>query len=439
MPPRSGPAWYTTLARTTALLAAALAIGLLAGQPWPALAIAAIAALAWHGWKLRQLLSRLESRQRSAGDPASGRGAWTGLDQLLHRDRQDIRAQKRRLVDMLRAYRALADALPDAVIVAERDSQRIAWFNAAATRLLDLHYPTDIDAPLGERLQPLPLARWLASGRMAEPLNDIASPLDPAVRLSLRLLPYSDDLWLLIVRDVSRLTRLEQVRRDFVANVSHELRTPLTVVHGYLEMLDPQEQPEWAPMLAEMRRQSQRMTQLVEDLLALSRLESRDALDEEPVSMASMLATLQREAEALSQGRHAVTIEDTAEVDLLGSTRELHSAFSNLVSNAVRYTPAGGSVRLGFARDEDGGAVLAVSDSGHGIPVDHLPRLTERFYRVSASRSRESGGTGLGLAIAKHVLGLHQARLRIESEVGAGSTFSCVFAPERVLPRENAP
>ena len=433
MPPHISPAWYRTLARIGLLLAAALAAGLLLGRPWPALAMAAIAALAWQGWKLRGLLSRLEGRQRVGA--VEGSGAWDELDRLLHRDRQDINAQKRRLVGMLRAYRALADALPDAVIVAERDSQRIAWFNAAATRLLGLHYPADIEAPLGERLQPLPLARWLAAGRMAEPLSDIASPLDPAVRLSLRLVPYSEDLWLLIVRDVSRLTRLEQMRRDFVANVSHELRTPLTVVHGYLEMLDPAEHPEWAPMLAEMRRQSQRMTQLVEDLLTLSRLEARDALDEEPVSMASMLATLRREAEALSQRRHDIAIEDEAGVDLLGSTRELHSAFSNLVSNAVRYTPDGGRVEVRLARGGDGGAVLSVRDSGYGIPATHLPRLTERFYRVSTSRSRESGGTGLGLAIVKHVLGLHQARLQIDSEVGRGSTFSCAFGPERVVPR----
>jgi two-component system phosphate regulon sensor histidine kinase PhoR len=323
------------------------------------------------------------------------------------------------------------------VIVVERDSQRIAWFNGAATRLLGLRHPGDIDEPLGERLQPMPVARWLASGRMAEPLGDVPSPLDPSLRLSLRLVPYSEDLWLLIVRDVSRLTRLEQMRRDFVANVSHELRTPLTLVHGYLEMLDPAEHPDWAPMLAEMQRQSQRMTQLVEDLLALSRLEARDSLEEEQVPMASMLATLGREAEALSQGRHAIAMADTAGVDLWGSARELHSAFSNLVSNAVRYTPAGGTIRIAFRRD-GADAVLSVADSGHGIPPTHLPRLTERFYRVSTSRSRESGGTGLGLAIVKHVLGLHQARLSIESEVGRGSTFACVFGAERVRPREPA-
>src|SRR5690606_4433168 len=203
-----------------------------------------------------------------------------------------------------------------------------------------------------------------------------------------------------------------------------------------LEMLDPEDHPDWAPMLAEMQRQSQRMTQLVEDLLTLSRLEARDALPEEPVAMAPMLATLRREAEALSQGRHRIEVEDEAGVDLLGSVRELHSAFSNLVANAIRYTPAGGEVAVRFARDAGGGAVLSVRDTGYGIPAAHLPRITERFYRVSTSRSRESGGTGLGLAIAKHVLGLHGASLDIASEVGKGSTFACRFGPARVLARD---
>jgi two-component system phosphate regulon sensor histidine kinase PhoR len=226
------------------------------------------------------------------------------------------------------------------------------------------------------------------------------------------------------------------MRRDFVANVSHELRTPLTVVHGYLDMLDPAEKPDWAPMLTEMQRQSQRMTQLVEDLLMLSRLEAQEALPEEVVSMAPMLTTLKREAEALSQHRHTVTIEDLAGVDLWGSTKELHSAFSNLVSNAIRYTPAGGTIRIRFFSERDGGTCLAVEDTGYGIPAAHLPRITERFYRVSTSRSRESGGTGLGLSIVKHVLNLHQARLEIESDVGRGSRFACCFGRERIRERD---
>ncbi|MBW8368129.1 MAG: phosphate regulon sensor histidine kinase PhoR, partial [Arenimonas sp.] len=277
---------------------------------------------------------------------------------------------------------------------------------------------------------------WLAAGHTDEPMTDLASPTDPLVRISLRLITNSPTQWLVVVRDVTKLMRLEQMRRAFVANVSHELRTPLTVVHGYLDMIEPEEHPDLAVMVEEMRRQSQRMTQLVEDLLTLSRLEAQEHLPEEPLSMASMLVTLRREAEALSQGRHVVRVEDTAGIDLTGSTKELHSAFSNLVSNAVRYTPTGGEITIRFERTADGGARLAVRDSGYGIPAQHLPRITERFYRVSTSRSRESGGTGLGLSIVKHVLNLHQGRLEIESEVGKGSTFACVFGQDRVRARD---
>ncbi len=434
MPNDARPAWLKTLGQLALALIAALALGFAVGQPWLVITAAALGVVAWHYWKLRQVLLRLTARQRFA--PSAGSGVWNELDRLLYRSQSEMRARKRRLVDMLRAYRAAAAALPDAIVVVERNSQRIQWFNEAATRLLGLQYPADIGAAISERLQPLPVAHWLASGRYAEPLLDTPSPAHPDLRLSLRLIPYSEELWLLVARDISKLMHLEQMRRDFVANVSHELRTPLTVVHGYLDMLDPAEMPEWAPMLTEMQRQSQRMTQLVEDLLMLSRLEAQEALPEEVVSMVPMLTTLKREADALSQRRHIIAIEDAAGVDLWGSTKELHSAFSNLVSNAIRYTPAGGSIRIRFSTERDGGTRLSVEDTGYGIPEAHLPRITERFYRVSTSRSRESGGTGLGLSIVKHVLNLHQARLEIESDVGRGSRFACRFGRERVRARD---
>jgi two-component system, OmpR family, phosphate regulon sensor histidine kinase PhoR len=428
-------AWRKTLGQLALVLASALVLGYAIGHLWPALGVAALAVLIWHYWKLRQVLSRLTARQRAA--PPDGSGIWNELDRLLYRSQDETRGRNRRLVEMLRAYRAIAAALPDGVVLVDRNSQRIQWFNEAAGTLLGLQHPRDHGAPLGDRLQPLPIAHWLSGGRYAEPLLDVASPARPELRLSLRLIPYSDDVWLLVARDVSKLMRLEQMRRDFVANVSHELRTPLTVVHGYLDMLDPAEQPEWAPMLTEMQRQSHRMTQLVEDLLTLSRLEAQEALPDEHVAMAPMLTALKREAEALSKQRHTITVDDTAGVDLWGSTKELHSAFSNLVSNATRYTPAGGTIAIRLAHDHDDGVALSVEDTGYGIPAAHLPRITERFYRVSTSRSRESGGTGLGLSIVKHVLSLHQARLEIDSEVGRGSRFACHFGRERLRSRDH--
>lgn len=436
MSPRARSAWFRTLGQLGLVLLVAGGVGVLVGHPWQILTFAALGVVAWHYARLRRVLVRLTARQRLT--PPRGEGVWNELDRLLYRSQAEMRGRKRRLIEMLKAYRAAAAALPDAIVVVERNSQRIEWFNDAATHLLHLRHPRDIGAPLAERLKPLPLSHWLAAGRHAEPL-EIASPWAPGATLSFRLIPYSETLWLLVARDVSRLLQLEQMRRDFVANVSHELRTPLTVVHGYLDMLDPEEHPAWAPMLAEMQRQSQRMTQLVEDLLTLSRLESQEGLAvEEQIGMASMLATLKREAMVLSQGRHEIELEDSAQVDLRGSAKELHSAFSNLVGNAIRYTPAGGRITIRF-RPEGGdpaqGVVLEVADTGYGIPAAHLPRITERFYRVSTSRSRESGGTGLGLSIVKHVLHLHQARLEIASEVGRGSTFSCHFGAERVRPR----
>ncbi|MEN1960254.1 phosphate regulon sensor histidine kinase PhoR [Luteimonas sp. MJ246] len=437
MPPTLKISWQRTLATLAGVLVAALLTGLAVGQPWPAVALAALALLAAHLLRLRRIMGHLDARMRLPPPSARG-GVWSAVERLLHRARQEVRTRERRLVEMMRAYRAVAAALPDALVVVDRNTQRVIWCNAASGRLLGLEYPQDRGASLCERLQPLPIAHWLSAGRHAEPIVDAASPADPAIRISLRLIPYSDALWLLVARDVGKLMRLEKMRRDFVANVSHELRTPLTVIHGYLDMLDPAEAAEtadWEPIIGEMRRQSQRMTRLVEDLLMLSRLEAQETIEDDEVAMVPMLATLRREAEAISQGRHQVKVEDLAGVDLLGSTRELHSAFSNLVANAVRYTPSGGTVSVRLESATQGGVSLSVEDSGYGIPAAHLSRLTERFYRVSSSRTRETGGTGLGLAIVKHVLQLHQARLDISSEVGRGSTFSCHFGAERVLAR----
>ena len=325
--------------------------------------------------------------------------------------------------------------MPDGALVLNRRTGDMVWFNKTARQMLGLRYPQSLETPFHEAFNHPRVSEWLAAGNSEETLVGIPSPADPLRMLSLRLLPYSPSQWLLVVRDVTKLMRLEQVRRDFVANVSHELRTPLTVVHGYLDLMEPEDNPEWVPMVEEMRKQSQRMSQLVEDLLTLSRLEAQEHLPEEQIAMTSLLVTLRREAEAISQGRHVITIEDSAGCDLSGSMKELHSAFSNLVSNAVRYTPTDGRIDIRFERTSDGGARLAVRDSGYGIPAQHLPRITERFYRVSTSRSRESGGTGLGLSIVKHVLNLHQARFEIESEVGKGSSFACVFGAERVRAR----
>jgi two-component system, OmpR family, phosphate regulon sensor histidine kinase PhoR len=428
-------AWRQSLIRLLLFYAAAAGVGLLVGQFWWAMGIATALLAARAYWRLYRVLRFLDWRKQLR--TVDGQGLWAALETLIHRRQTENRTRSRRLVRLLRAYRQAATAMPDGALIIQRRDGRLVWFNKTARHLLDLRYPQSIGEALVDSFAGQPRVRdWLAAGHTDEPLTDLGSPADPLARISLRLIPYSPTQWLVVVRDVTKLMRLEQMRRDFVANVSHELRTPLTVVHGYLDMIEPEEHPDLAVMVEEMRRQSQRMTQLVEDLLTLSRLEAQEHLPEEPLSMASMLVTLRREAEALSQGRHTIKVEDSAGVDLTGSAKELHSAFSNLVSNAVRYTPTGGDITIRFQRTHDGGARLAVRDSGYGIPAQHLPRITERFYRVSTSRSRESGGTGLGLSIVKHVLSLHQGRLEIESEVGKGSTFACVFGLDRVRERD---
>ncbi|MFI4958560.1 MAG: phosphate regulon sensor histidine kinase PhoR [Lysobacterales bacterium] len=338
--------------------------------------------------------------------------------------------RSRRIASNLRDLRNAASQLPDAVVLLDRQ-QQIRWFNHAAENLLGLRRPQDRGVPLQQRMAGSELATWLRDGAL-EPLNDAIAPGQADSQLNVSMLPFGDHEQLLLARDISHLNRLEQIRRDFVANVSHELRTPLTVIHGYLELIDPEDVPELAPVLGEMRAQSKRMGQIVEDLLTLSRLETQHQIADERVPMASLLATVRKEADALSQGRHQILLESSAEADLLGSPKDLHSALSNLVSNAVRYTPAGGSITIRWQR-EPGGAVYSVSDTGFGIPATHLARLTERFYRISSSRSRDSGGTGLGLSIVKHVLNLHQAQLQIESAPGVGSTFACHFGHARLL------
>lgn len=428
-------AWRQSVIRLALFYLLAAGIGLALGQPWWALGLATALLAARAYWRLYRVLRFLDWRRQLR--TVNGQGLWAALETLIHRRQTENRSRSRRLVRLLRAYRQAATAMPDGALIINRRDGNLVWFNKTARQLLGLRYPQSLSGPLLDYFPDQPnVHAWLTAGQTDEPLGDIASPADPMIRISLRLIPYSPTQWLVVVRDTTKLMRLEQMRRDFVANVSHELRTPLTVVHGYLDMIEPEEHPELAPMVEEMRRQSQRMTQLVEDLLTLSRLEAQEHLPEEPLAMASMLVTLRREAEALSQGRHQVVVQDLAGCDLVGSTKELHSAFSNLVSNAVRYTPTDGRIQIEFSRTDDGGARLAVRDSGYGIPPQHLPRITERFYRVSTSRSRESGGTGLGLSIVKHVLSLHQGRLEIESDVGKGSTFACVFGPGRVRERD---
>jgi two-component system phosphate regulon sensor histidine kinase PhoR len=409
----------TSLRSLTIALAAALVAGALLGWLADGHVATGVALVAL--FEVVLLLTRIRHQtQLIIAAPA-------GASPLQH-DR--FMTRSRRIASSLRDLRNAASQLPDAVVLLDQQ-QHVRWFNHAAESLLGLQRPRDRGVLLHQRLATSDLSGWLREGAH-EPINDVVAPGHPESQLNVSMLPFGRRQHLLLARDISHLNRLEQIRRDFVANVSHELRTPLTVIHGYLELIDPEDVPELASVLSEMRVQSKRMGQIVEDLLTLSRLETQHQVADERVPMASLLATVRKEAEALSQARHTIALESTAEADLLGSPKDLHSALSNLVSNAVRYTPVGGSITIRWRRTPQG-ATYSVSDTGFGIPASHLARLTERFYRISSSRSRDSGGTGLGLSIVKHVLNLHQAQLQIESTPGIGSTFSCHFGQARLL------
>src|ERR1700759_4437596 len=419
-------AWQVSLGRFVILLATAFLIGL----PWQAQLYTLLAATfvysIWSLVTLYQVQAWLRTRFRRG--PLEDRGVWSDISTYVHSRLSGERSRKRRLVGLLRAFREGATALPDGVIVLTR-GRSVLWFNEAAGQLLGLSSPRDRRAHIDAFL-PAPAQMWIADDPASGPLREVSSVRDENIKMSFRLIPYAREHMLLVVRDVSPLARLEQVRRDFVANVSHELRTPLTVLHGYLEMLDAEIAPQLEPIMEDLRGQSRRMTQIVEDLLTLSRLDARQQPSPDRVPMRALLTTLKREAEALSQGRHQILLLRESELEISGSSDYLHSAFSNLISNAVRYTPPGGRIEISWRATGDGGARFAVADTGVGIPPEHLPRISERFYRVSTSRSRETGGTGLGLSIVKHVLQVHDARLEIESEVGVGSTFSGVFPAE---------
>ena len=276
---------------------------------------------------------------------------------------------------------------------------------------------------------------YLENGRFDEPLIYRGGRVEGLV-LMLQAIPYGDDHSLLVSRDITQIERMENMRRDFIANVSHELRTPLTVVAGFSEMLaenyEDYDEAEIRHYLLLICEQNGRMQRLIQDLLTLSSLESGAPLaSEEHVEIEPMLRSILAEAQALSAGRHEITLVVETPSVLAGCANELRSAFGNLVGNAVRYTPQNGSIDLRW-RECGRGGEFSVADTGIGIAAQHLPRLTERFYRVDRSRSRETGGTGLGLAIVKHVLTRHQAVLEIESELGRGSRFTARFPGHRL-------
>jgi two-component system phosphate regulon sensor histidine kinase PhoR len=370
-------------------------------------------------------------------EPPADVGPWDDVVAALYRRLRDQVATIQELEETSTSAMAAGQALPVGVVTLTTDLQ-IRWFNLAAEKQLHLQPEQDIGQNLQNILRAPAFAFYVKSGNWSEPLTLKINHASGNYSLLLRLVPYARDRTLLITRDLTQIEKLETTRRDFVANVSHEMRTPLTVLAGFVETLrdapegalSAQQREQYFGLMAE---QAQRMQALVTDLLTLSDLETSPSAEFTSVRVAQLIDTARTQIEALSGGRHHWDWQIEAGVDLAGNASELASAFSNLLTNAIRYTPDAGTIRVEWQSQADGRARFSVTDTGIGIASEHLPRLSERFYRVDRGRSRALGGTGLGLAITKHVAMRHDAILEVQSKIGQGSCFSLVFDAERVL------
>jgi two-component system phosphate regulon sensor histidine kinase PhoR len=422
-----GNPWWNEVWRFTGLLILALVFGLIFGQLPLAFLIAVSLYLTLH---LRQLYLFERWLREGRRRPPDSSGMWGEVFHHLYRLQKRNRKRKKKLASMLSRFRESTAAMPDATVVMDADGV-IEWWNDAASRLLGLRQQ-DTGQPITNLLRHPHFHEFLEREDFSNVVQ-FPAPTNTQTILSVRIIAYGKDQRLLVARDVTRMHLLEQMRRDFIANVSHELRTPLTVITGYVEALqddDSECAQQLRRSLDAMQQQSSRMQQIVSDLLLLSRLETdRGQRERQEVDVPALLEMIKEDAVVLSRGQHAIRLQASPGLWLIGSRSELRSAFSNLVYNAVRYTPEGGQIDIRWYSDEKG-AHFEVKDTGKGIAAHHLPRLTERFYRVDVGRSRETGGTGLGLAIVKHVLMRHDADLRIDSAIGKGSTFRCDFPVE---------
>jgi two-component system phosphate regulon sensor histidine kinase PhoR len=382
-------------------------------------------------WQEFRLARWLENPDAVEAPDATG--TWGDIFYRLEKLQRRQRASRSELTNALEQFEHAAQAVPDGMVILN-GSEQIEWCNPASRKYMGLDAERDRGQFIRYLLRQANFLEFLDAADYSRRLV-CKSPINRELTLSMQLVPFGEGKKLLVARDVTELERVDAMRRDFIANVSHELRTPLTVVGGFVETLA--DAPELPP--AESRRyfdlmldHTRRMQHLLDDLLTLSRLESEEhILKDETVDVTELARALKTEAESLSRGRHQVSLKIESSASLKGNLQEIRSALANLVSNAVRYTSAGGEITLAW-REHNGEGIFSVTDTGEGIAAEHIPRLTERFYRIDRSRSRETGGTGLGLAIVKHVLTRHGARLDIQSTPGKGSTFSAIFPVARI-------
>ena len=389
--------------------------------------------LIWHFWNLLRLSWWLWVDKSMT--PPPGTGSWEPLLYGLHQKQMRNNKRRRELGNLIKRFRSGAESLPDAVILTTEEGA-IFWCNGLAQQMLGLRWPDDNGQNILNLLRYPEFTKYIRNQEFGRPLHLV---LNNGRHLEIRVMPYSEQQLLMVARDVTQMHQLEGARRNFFANVSHELRTPLTVLQGYLEMMQEQTL-EGAPRekaLHTMREQTSRMEGLVRQLLTLSKIEAAPTLPpNETIDVPMMLRVVEREAQTLSQQKHTFTFDVDNTLKVLGNEEQLRSAISNLVYNAVNHTPAGTHVIVRWQHVPQG-AEFSVEDNGPGIAAEHIPRLTERFYRVDKARSRQTGGSGLGLAIVKHAVNHHESRLDIVSEPGKGTRFSFVL-PERLVAKKAA-
>lgn len=416
------------LRRLLILLSVCALIGLWLDHVVWALLVGSGFYVAWMVWQIRRLNQWL-LRMNDEPPPESS-GIWGDLfDNIYHLQRRQMQ-EKNSLQAVINRVQETSSALRDGVIVLDWRGC-LDWWNPSAQRMLGFHSSDQGKSVINFIRHPR-FVNYFEEGNYSEPL-EIPSPRFTSKQLQFQITRFGRNERLIVVRDVTQLHKLEQMRQDFVANVSHELRTPLTVISGYLETLSDSGadlSPPWKRALNQMQQQSKRMSLLINDLITLSKLETTESgYNHKPVRLEPLLQTIKSEAQALSgEKSQEITLEcESKELELLGSEKELHSAFSNLVTNAVKYTPAGGKIAMRLWQAH-GQVFFSVRDNGPGFDSKHIPHLTQRFYRVEQSRNSGTGGTGLGLAIVKHVLLRHDGELQISSEMGVGSIFTCVFS-----------
>ncbi|GLS82952.1 phosphate regulon sensor histidine kinase PhoR [Paraferrimonas haliotis] len=409
--------------RLVLLLAVLGLLGWVLNAVWQTLFFGTLAALVWHLRQQQRLSDWLWRDNKLL--PPKGQGYWEEIFNGLYRMQSQHRRKQRHLAHLLRQFRQGAEALPDAAVVLDNDFS-IIWCNKMATLHLGLQWPNDQSQRIDNLLRMPEFTQYLSAREFAEPFEMVPIPTR-GHKVEIRIISYGDGQYLLIGRDVQRVRQLEGMRRNFVSNVSHELKTPLTVLYGYLEMMAMSAPDNQAKAIALMQQQATRMNAMVEQLLELSRMESASTIElNKPINLASLMAEVKNEAQGLASPSHQLVFDVDTQVSCYGSEMQLHSAFSNLISNAIRYSVDGGQIEVSWQKVALG-VKFSVSDQGIGIDTSHFNRLTERFYRVDDARSRDNGGSGLGLAIVKHALSAYDAELTLTSELGKGSCFSFII------------